>query len=159
MLKRDPEIAKKLGATIVVTDETQKFKNERNQRSNALREAGDAVGVERPNVPTRTAWGEKFGQLERGYEHITREDKVRQFREGIDDRLFHMSAPDAGNDLPGARKGDKDAVDRLGFPHTRHDVSSTPSTWPRSRRPSRTSTRPTPRRRPAAGPGSRSVAS
>jgi hypothetical protein len=60
-LAKDPSIAEKLGATIVIADEAQKFKNTGNQRSGALQEIGDRIGVSRGDVMSRTAWQDRFG--------------------------------------------------------------------------------------------------
>lgn len=114
-LARDPSIAEKLGATIVIADEAQKFKNERNQRSGALQELGDRIGVSRGDTLSRSAWASRFGGatgLEQGFDHITREDRVRQFREAqLDGHLFHMDAAAAGNDLPLRADGNANPFD------------------------------------------------
>jgi hypothetical protein len=118
-LAKDPSIAHKLGATIVIADEAQKFKNTGNQRSGALKDIGDSIDVSRGDVMSRTAWQDRFGGtptgkpgLESGYEHLTREDRVRQFRESqLDGHLFHMDAASAGNDLPEREAGNENPFD------------------------------------------------
>jgi hypothetical protein len=124
LLKTNPELHKQINARRVITDEAQKAKNDKSENWEALEKLGHATHerwalsgtvVEKKVKDlgslmrwTRAGAGaslspnqmeEKYGKLGQE-EHITGADKVRQFREGLDEGLFKLSASDAGNDLP-----------------------------------------------------------
>lgn len=128
-LRAHPEIAEKLGATIHIADEIQKAKNESSGIFQGLTKAGHAPGVAHRWALTGTpiekhtgdihsmlSWAnpegledqrtfrEKFDKTAQ-YEHLTAEDRIRQFREGISERMFHLAAQDAGGDLPTRNEG------------------------------------------------------
>ena len=124
LLKTNPELHKQINARRVITDEAQKAKNEKSETWDALEKLGHATHerwalsgtvVEKKvkDLGSLMRWTkagagasltpnqmeEKYGKLGQD-EHITGADKVRQFREGLDEGLFKLSASDAGNDLP-----------------------------------------------------------
>lgn len=123
-LARDPGLAKRLGATIHIADEIQKAKNESTANFRGLTESGHDPSVEHRWALTGTAiekntgdihsmltWANPEGMGEKGtfrdkfdrtaqFEHVTAEDRIRQFREGISERMFHLAAKDAGGDVP-----------------------------------------------------------
>jgi hypothetical protein len=59
-----------------------------------------AKGQERPDRKGQRA---KYGRLGQD-EHIARGDKIREFRKGLDEDLFRLSADDAGNALPSPKR-------------------------------------------------------
>jgi hypothetical protein len=112
-LKRNPELVKQLGHQIVITDEAQYAKNPGSQRLEGLDAA--AEGVEHRWALTGTPLEKNMGELHtlvnwarpgaygsrkqftdrfagiNQYDHLTTEEKVQQFREGISDGLFFQS--------------------------------------------------------------------
>lgn len=129
LLAKNPEIAEKLGSTIRICDEIQKAKNDSSLNFKALdsttdqfdhawnltgtaieKNTGDlhsALQTSAGGMESRSAFREKWDKVAQ-YEHVTAEDRIRQFREGISDKAFFLDANDAGNDLPPKNEGNED---------------------------------------------------
>jgi hypothetical protein len=133
MVANHPEKLAEMGAHIVILDEAQAIKNEKTQRSVKLdqvsqgsqhrwaltgtpleKNAGEFYNVVKwakgepatsEDLGAKASFRKKYDSLAQ-YQHLTAEDRIRQFREGVGDSVYSLTAGEGGAPLPSKNGGE-----------------------------------------------------
>jgi hypothetical protein len=133
LVANHPEKLAAMGAHIVILDEAQTIKNEKTQRHVKLdavsqgarnrwaltgtpleKNAGEFYNIVKwakgepettEDLGAKTAFKKKYDSLAQ-YQHLTAEDRIRQFREGMGDSVYSLSAGEGGTPLPSKNGGE-----------------------------------------------------
>jgi hypothetical protein len=137
LVANHPEKLAEMGANIVILDEAQAIKNEKTKRAVKLdavsqgadhrwaltgtpleKNTGEFYNIVKwakgepqttEDLGAKKAFQHKYDNLAQ-YQHLTAEDRIRQFREGMSDSVYSLTAGEGGAPLPPKNGGDMGAT-------------------------------------------------